>query len=648
MEPKGFHRKLAAIVSMDVAGYSRLMQDDEAATVSTLEAYKQIVADLVKQHRGRVIDSPGDNILSEFASVVDGVQCAVAVQKELQARNAQLPENRKMQFRIGVNLGDVIEEESRIYGDGVNIAARLESLADPGGICVSKTAFDHIESKLPLGYEFLGEQPVKNIAKPVGAYKVLMESRVTRGKGAGFRGQGSGRRKWVVVLSTTLVVMTVAGVWLAFRGPANPPPQPAPAAEKADPGRMALPLPDVPSIAVLPFDGIGDDPKTELLSEGMTESVIGALSKVPQLMVISRGSTAAYKGKAVKLKQVSEELGVQYVLEGSVQKSGDRIRITTQFVDALSGRTVWTERYDRDLADVFALQDEITMKILTALRLKFGQGELAAIVEKHYKGGQSLECYLKMLEAATHIGRWNAEDIAMALRLAEEAIAQCPENPIGYTTLGWAYHHSSYLGGPVSRNEAIEKSFELARKALAIDASLSDPHNLLAALYSLKREPEKALAAAERAVSLNPGSTDALNEYGWAFNHAGRSSEAIPVFEKAIRLNPYGKATIFRGYGVALIQTRRVDEAVAPLKKAVQRSPNDIFSRIVLARAYSMLGKEKEAGVEAAEILRINPKFSLEAFEKSLGPARDQTERDSYIDALRKAGLPDKPPAAQP
>jgi adenylate cyclase len=648
METKGFHRRLTAIVSADVAGYSRLMQDDEAATVATLGSYRQIIADLVKQHRGRVVDSPGDNILSEFASVVDAVQCAVAVQKELQARNAQLPENRKMQFRIGVNLGDVIEEESRIYGDGVNIAARLESLADPGGICVSKTAFDHIESKLPLGYEFLGEQPVKNIAKPVGAYKVLMESRVTQGKGAGFRGQGSGRRKLAVVLSTTLAVMAVVGVWLAFRGPADPPPQPVPAAEKADPGRMALPLPDVPSIAVLPFASMGDDPKTELLSDGITESVVGALSKVPQLLVISRSSTSAYKDKTVKVKQVSEELGVQYVLEGSVQKSGDRIRITAQLADALSGRTAWTERYDRDLADVFALQDEITLKILSALRLKFGQGELAAIVEKHYKGGQSLDCYLKFLESSKHNQRWNADDNAMATRLAEEAVAQCPESPMGYTALGWAYHHSAYLGGPVPRNEAIEKSFELARKALAIDDAQSGPYNLLAALHSLKREHDKALAAAERAVALNPGSTDALNEYGWAFNHAGRWSEAIPVFEKAIRLNPYGKATIFRGYGVALIQTGRVDAAVAPLKKAVQRSPNDIISHLVLVRAYSMLDKEKDAGIAAAEVLRINPKFSLEAFEKSLGPARDQAERDSYIYALRKAGLPDKPPSAQP
>ena len=437
-------------------------------------------------------------------------------------------------------------------------------------------------------------------------------------------------------------MVAVVALWLAFRGLRILRP-PVPAAEKADPERMALPLPDVPSIAVLPFVNLSEDPKQQLLCDGITDNIINALSRVPHLLVISRGSTAAYTGKAVKVKQVSEELGVQYVLEGSVQQSEGRIRIAAQLADALSGRTVWTERYDRDLANVFALQDEITMKILTALRLKFGQGEQAAIVEKHYKGGQSFECYLKRLEATTHIRRWNAEDIAVALRLAEEAIAQCPEHPSGYVTLGWAYHHSSYLGGPVPRNEAIEKSFELARKALAIDDAQSGPHNLLAALHSLKREPEKALAAAERAVALNPGSTDGLNEYGWALHHAGRSSEAIPVFEKAIRLNPYGKATIFRGYGVALIQTGRVDEAVAPLKKAVQRSPNDLFSHIVLTRAYSMLGKEKEAAVQATEVLRINPKFSLDTFAKSLPPARDQAERDTYIDALRKAGLPDKP-----
>ena len=339
MEPKGFHRKLAAILSADVAGYSRLMQDDEAATVKTLEAYKQIISDLVKQHRGRVVDSPGDNLLAEFASVVDAVQCAVAVQKELQAHNAELPENRKMLFRIGVNLGDVIEEEYRIYGDGVNIAARLESLADPGGICVSKTAFDQIESKLPSATSSWASRRSRTSPSRWARTGSCLEPRVTRGKGSGFRGQGAERRMAVIGLSVVLVLAAGAALWQFFLRPL-----PAPPVEKADPKQMALPLPELPSIAVLPFVNLSEDPKQQLLCDGITDNIINALSKVPRLFVIARNSTFTYKGKTVKAKQVSEELGVRYVLEGSVQRSDDRVRINAQMVDALTGSQLLSER----------------------------------------------------------------------------------------------------------------------------------------------------------------------------------------------------------------------------------------------------------------------------------------------------------------
>jgi len=305
MSPASFKRKLTAILSADVKGYSRLMGENEAETVKTLTSYRKIMSELIQQHRGRVIDSPGDNILAEFASVVDAVQCAVATQKELKVRNAELPENRHMEFRIGVNLGDVIEEGERIYGDGVNIAARIESLAEGGGICISGTVYEHIENKLPLKYDYLGEHTVKNITKPVRVYSVPMEYHS-----------------------------------LPLR------------AEVASTNRMDFPLPEKPSIAVLPFDNLSGDSDQEYLADGMTENIIAVLSNVPAMFVIARNSTFTYKGKSVKVQRVAEDLGVQYLLEGSVQKSGSRVRVTAQLIDAIKGHHLWADRYDRNLQDV--------------------------------------------------------------------------------------------------------------------------------------------------------------------------------------------------------------------------------------------------------------------------------------------------------
>jgi len=393
MNTEGFKRKLTTMLSADVAGYSRLMGEDEAGTVKTLTTYRDIMAELIKQHRGRVVDSPGDNVLAEFASVVDAVQCAVAVQKELQARNAELPEDRRMEFRIGINLGDVIEEGDRIYGDGVNIAARLEALADPGGICVSKTAFDHIETKLPLGYEYLGDQTVKNIPKPVGAYRVLMEPRVV-----------------------------VAGK-----------------------EKTALPLPEEPSLAVLPFDNISGDPEQEYFSDGLTEEIITALSKVDKMFVIARNSTFSYKRKPVKVQQVGEELGVRYVLEGSVRKAGDRARITAQLIDALTGHHLWAERYDRDLKDIFALQDEITMKIVTALRVKLTEGEQARLYDR---GTENLDSFLKVLQGWQRFFRFNRDDNFVARQMFEEAITFDLKNPSAYAMLAWTHQMDVWYGSP--------------------------------------------------------------------------------------------------------------------------------------------------------------------------------------------------------
>jgi len=312
MAEKGFTRKLTAILSADAVEYSRLMGEDEEATVRTLKAYRDVFYTLIQQHNGHVLDSPGDNLLAEFVSVVDAVQCAVAVQKEIKARNDELPDDRRMQFRIGINLGDVIQEEEKIYGDGVNIAARLEGLAEPGGICISKTAFDHIESKLPYGYDYIGDQTVKNIAKPVGAYRVLMDPRITAsGKPVDEKPTGKRRMLFLVGAVAVFMLAVAAGIWQFYVRP--------PSVEPASMEKMAYPLPDKPSIAVLPFVNMSNDPEQDYLSDGFTEDLITTISKIPDLFVISRQSTFTYKAKPVKVQTVAEDLGVRYILEGSIQ-----------------------------------------------------------------------------------------------------------------------------------------------------------------------------------------------------------------------------------------------------------------------------------------------------------------------------------------
>ena len=620
-------RKLSAILSADVKGYSRLMGEDEEGTLRTLNVYKEVMAGFLQQHRGRVVGTAGDSVLAEFPSVVDAVQCAVEIQKELKIRNHDLPENRRMEFRIGINLGDVIEEGEQIYGDGVNIAARVQSLADGGGICISRTAFDQVRNKLELGYEYLGEQTVKNIALPVRVYKVLMEPELA-GKVTGERKP----RKWqttaIGLVVGLLVVVAAVVVWrLYFR--------PAPSIEVASKEEMALSLPDKPSIAVLPFVNMSGDPKQEFLSDGITEDVITALSKVPMLFVIARNSTFTYKGKPVNVKQISEELGVQYILEGSVQRSDNRVRITAQLIDALTGHHIWAERYDRDLKDIFALQDEVTRNILTAMQVKITEGEQALHRDK---GIRNLNCYLKLLEAKNYSNRFDIEGNNLARRMGEEALVMCPQSSSTYELLAITYLMDYWLGSGKSPQESIEKATELAQKAIALDDAYAQPHGLLSFLYSIKREHEKAIAEGKRAVALDPNGADVYAWYAMSLTFAERPEDAIPLLQKAIRLNPFGPAWYFFNLGSALSLAGRSEEAVSAHKKALQRSPDNLLAHVLLATTYSMMGREKEARAEAAEVLRINPNFSLDYFAKAL-PFKDQKVINKLMDALRKAGL---------
>jgi adenylate cyclase len=442
---------------------------------------------LIKQHNGKVVDSPGDNLLAEFASVVDAVQCAVAIQKEINARNTELPENRKMQFRIGINLGDVIQEGDRIYGDGVNIAARLEGLAEPGGICVSKTAFDHIESKLPYGYDFIGDQTVKNISKPVGAYRVLMDSRVTVAGKPKERKLAPKRQSQILVGAVAVLVLVVAaGIWQFYMR--------RPSVEPASVEKMASPLPEKLSIAVLPFTNMSGDPKQEYFSDGITEEIITQLARFPDVHVIARNSTFTYKGKPVKVQQVGQELGVRYVLEGSVLRSGDRIRITAQLVDAATGGHIWAERYDRESEGIFALQDDISQHIAAALGSSTGALEIAERKRVMSSDPNNLSAFETFLRATEHFHRLTKDDNLKARKLAIKATELKPDYAQAYGGVGWTHLIDYFFRWTESPEQSLDQAFEWAQKALAIDHTDYESYWLLSRIYTRQKKYDKALA----------------------------------------------------------------------------------------------------------------------------------------------------------
>jgi adenylate cyclase len=433
-----------------------------------------------------------------------------------------------------------------------------------------------------------------------------------------------------------LAVVVIAGAVILYQFVLRPS---HPKMEVASKEKMAFPLPDVPSIAVLPFANMSEDPKQEFLSDGMTEAIITALSRVPRMFVIARNSTFTYKGKPVKVKQVSEELGVRYVLEGSLQRAGDHLRITVQLIDALTGDHLWADSYDRDLKDIFAVQDEITMKVLTATAGKLTREDQILSAGKYFKGKQGLDCYLKIMEGEKYRAGFNIEDNRMARRITEEAVAMCPDNPMAYYFLGSVHQLDYFLGSGNSPEESTEKGIEYTQKALAMDDSISLAHAILGALYVQKREYDKAIAEGERSIALDPSGARAYNLYAQTLHFAGRDEEAILMHQKAFRLNPFAPGAWYQHFGHPLKRTGRLEEAVTAYKKAIQLGANDIFAHINLAETYIMMGREKEARAEAAEVLRINPNFSVESFVKTNAPQKDPSIKENVINALRKAGL---------
>jgi adenylate cyclase len=535
-----------------------------------------------------------------------------------------------MEFRIGVNLGDVIEEGDKIFGDGVNIAARLEGLSEAGGVCVSGSAYDFVGKKLSLGYEYLGEHTVKNIEKPVRVYRVLMEPEAV-GKVIGEKKFKPGQWKRAAIGLVVLVIAIVAAavIWKLYT-PA------APKMEIASKEKMAHPLPDKPSIAVLPFVNMSDDPKQEYLADGFAEEIINGLSKCPHIVVIARNSSFVYKGKPFKVQQVAEELGVRNVLEGSLRKTGDNVRITVQLIDALTGQHLFSERYDRELKDILVMQDEITMKILDAVQVKLTAGEDARL---RAKGTKNLEAYLKLMQARQYMQVSNKENYALARQSAEKAIALAPQYAAAYTTLCKIQLMEVSFGVYKNPREVLEQAVKLGKKAIKLDDSNSLAHATLAATYAWLRDYDKAFSEAEKAVSLDANSAYAYHVLGSVYAWAGRPQEAIPFIKKSLHLSPIpiDSSTLPR-LGAAYSMLGQHEEAIATYKKALQiYGPDDLTAHLGLLSVYVRTGRENEARAEGAEVLRIDPKFSIERYLKGL--PMDQAIKDRMAVGMRKAGL---------
>ncbi|MGD9309183.1 MAG: tetratricopeptide repeat protein [Desulfosarcina sp.] len=583
MTPGNFQRKLTAIFSADVAGYSRLMGEDEDTTVRTMTTYRDIISSLIKDHNGRVIDSPGDNILAEFISVVKSLRCAWDVQQEIKSRNADFPEHRRMNFRIGINLGDVIQENDRIYGDSVNITARLEGLAEEGGICISGTVYDQVKNKLPFEYEYQGEQVVKNIKEPIRVYKVIVEKDVQK-----------------------------------------------PIADKN------LELPDRPSIAVLPFRNLSNDPEQAFFSDGFTEDIITTLAKIPRMFVIARESSFTFKGKSVKIQEVGRELGVRYVLEGSIQKFGDQIRISAQLIDATNGYHLWAEKYDRELNDIFAMRDEITMRITKALQVKLTDGESANWGPET----KSVEAYIKVMQSIEHFRAFTPDDNILSRRKAKEALDLDPNYSSATEMFAWTLLMDGAFGTSKTPETSIEQAFELAQKVLDRGDSDAGAHFLIGYAYSQKGMFDKAISELEMARDLFPNNAEINAGLGMVLNAAGKPEEAIHVLKKAIRLNPIPPGFYIGWLGDAYRLTEQYEKAVHEFKKAIQLQPDDMFSHLYLALCYVELGRDADAHAEAKEVLRINPHFSSESYAQHY-PLSDEASKNRLIGGMRKAGLPD-------
>ncbi len=584
-EEESVQRRLAAILEADVAGYSRLMSDDEAGTRARFNTHlHELIEPTVERRRGRVVKTTGDGLLVEFVSVVDAVQCAVEIQKAMADRNTDEPVKRRMEFRIGVNLGDVIVEGDDIHGDGVNVAARLEGLADPGGICISASVHEQVRGKLDIGFENIGPQEVKNITEPVHTYRVLLEQ---------------------------------------------------PSAFDEPP-----PLPSKPSIAVLPFENMSGDPEQEFFADGMAEDIITGLSRFRWLFVIARNSTFTFKGRLVDVKQVAKELGVRYVLEGSVRKGGNRIRFTAQLIDATTGNHIWAERYDRELEDVFAVQDEITEAIVAAIAPEISAVELKRAERKPPGNLDAWDIYQRGLAVYYTT---TEEGLESAIELFDKVNDLDTEFAPAFAMAAEARFRYLFHFRPNNRGTLLKQAQEKSQKGIALDSR--DPVCLLAdgRVNTHLGQHDLAISQIKEAISLNPNYAMAHYALGFALRAAGRAEESISHIDRAIRLSPHDAflAGFQNWRAMTLFDLKRYEEAVEWAHRA-SRNPNPRFwTFAVLAAALTKLGHEEEAQKALDELIMRAPHFSLDFVHEASTFLKVEFTK-SFIEALRNAGVPER------
>jgi adenylate cyclase len=581
MAEERMERRLSAILAADIAGYSALMGADEARTVRDLKGHQAVVLPMIGEFAGRIIDTAGDGILAEFASVVNAVKCALAIQSRMAERNAAIEPERRMQFRVGINIGDVVYDDVRIYGDGINVAARLEGIAEAGGICVSSKVYDEINGRIDLEFEDIGAQQLKNIARPVHAYHV--------------RGNG--------VAAT---------------------PTAAPA------------LPEKPSIAVLPFQNMSGDPEQEYFADGMTEDLITDLSKVSGLFVIARNSTFAYKGKAADMKRVGRELGVRHVLEGSVRKAGNRVRITAQLIDAGSGGHLWADRFDRELTDIFATQDEVVEKIVAALSVTLTRGEEKRLGQR---GTSNVAAYETWLRAREFLTRGTRDSVVQARAMHRQAIALDPQFAAPHAGLALAAvseYVSDWTRDPA---QTLDEAESWARRAVELSDQEPVSHMALGHVLLWRRDLEGALAQFRGALALDPNYAQGHTAIGMALMYAGRASEALEPIATAMRLDPHYAAIVLHILAQANFSLEKYEAAAALLVERIARNPGTDASRMLLASCYGHLGRLDEARSAWSELLKVNPDFSLTQRARVL-PYKQTSDFQRIADGLAKAGLP--------